>query len=35
MNREYPERPMVGVGGVVVRNGQVLLVRRGQGAAQG
>jgi 8-oxo-dGTP diphosphatase len=27
--REYPERPVVGVGGVVVSNGRVLLVRRG------
>jgi len=29
-NREYPERPVVGVGGVVIRGGRVLLVRRGQ-----
>jgi ADP-ribose pyrophosphatase YjhB (NUDIX family) len=28
--REYPERPMIGVGGVIVDDGQVLLVRRGQ-----
>ena len=27
--REYPERPMVGVGGVVISNGRALLVRRG------
>ncbi len=27
--REYPERPVVGVGGIVVSNGRVLLVRRG------
>ena len=27
--REYPERPVVGVGGVVVREGSVLLVQRG------
>lgn len=26
--REYPERPVVGVGGVVVRDGAVLLVQR-------
>jgi mutator protein MutT len=26
--REYPERPIVGVGGVVVREGAVLLVKR-------
>jgi 8-oxo-dGTP diphosphatase len=28
-NREYPERPLVGVGGVVIEGGRVLLVRRG------
>ena len=27
--REYPDRPLVGVGGVVILNGRVLLVRRG------
>jgi 8-oxo-dGTP diphosphatase len=27
--REYPKRPMVGVGGVVIANGRALLVRRG------
>jgi 8-oxo-dGTP diphosphatase len=27
--REYPERPIVGVGGVVVEHGQALLIRRG------
>jgi 8-oxo-dGTP diphosphatase len=27
--REYPERPLVGVGGVVIRDGRVLLIRRG------
>lgn len=27
--REYPERPIVGVGGVVVSKGRVLLIRRG------
>lgn len=26
--REYPERPVVGVGGVVLRDGRVLLVQR-------
>ncbi len=30
MSREYPERPIVGVGGVVVEQGRVLLVRRGR-----
>jgi 8-oxo-dGTP diphosphatase len=28
--REYPDRPIVGVGGVVIVGGRVLLVRRGQ-----
>lgn len=27
--REYPERPVVGVGGVVIRDGRALLIRRG------
>jgi 8-oxo-dGTP diphosphatase len=27
--REYPERPLVGVGGVVISNGRALLIRRG------
>lgn len=33
--RLYPRRPMVGVGAVVVRDGAVLLERRGQPPAQG
>lgn len=28
--REYPDRPIVGVGAVVIRDGQVLLVQRAQ-----
>lgn len=28
IRREYPDRPVVGVGGVVVRDGAVLLVKR-------
>jgi mutator protein MutT len=28
MSREYPERPLLGVGGVIVENGRALLVRR-------
>jgi 8-oxo-dGTP diphosphatase len=28
--REYPDRPIVGVGGVVISGGRVLLVRRGR-----
>ena len=27
--REYPERPVVGVGGVVIEHGRALLIRRG------
>jgi 8-oxo-dGTP diphosphatase len=33
--REFPEYPRVGVGGIVVHNGQVLLVRRGQEPLKG
>lgn len=29
MNREYPDRPLIGVGGVVVHRNRVLLIRRG------
>ena len=29
MSREYPDRPVVGVGGVVIENGRALLIRRG------
>ena len=29
-NREYPERPFVGVGVIVLRNEEVLLVQRGK-----
>ena len=29
MAREYPDRPVVGVGGVVIRNDRALLIRRG------
>jgi len=29
MKREYPDRPIVGVGGVVIKGERVLLVRRG------
>lgn len=35
MGREYPTQPVVAVGGVVVRDGCVLLVERGQAPAQG
>ena len=33
--REYPERPVVGVGGVVISNGRALLVRRGNAPSKG
>jgi len=29
MKREYPDRPIVGVGGVVIHRGRALLIRRG------
>lgn len=29
VNREYPDRPVVGVGGVVIENRRALLIRRG------
>jgi ADP-ribose pyrophosphatase YjhB (NUDIX family) len=29
MRREYPEQPLVGVGGVVIHRNRVLLIRRG------
>ena len=34
-NREYPDHPRVGVGAVVLREGRVLLVRRGVAPARG
>jgi 8-oxo-dGTP diphosphatase len=30
MKREYPEVPFIGVGAVIVQDGRVLLIRRGQ-----
>jgi ADP-ribose pyrophosphatase YjhB (NUDIX family) len=35
MSREYPERPIVGVGAVVLRAGEVLLIRRGKPPREG
>ena len=35
MNNEYPDRPRVAVGGVVIRDGKVLLIRRGKAPAFG
>lgn len=33
--REYPERPVVGVGGVVIDNGRAVLIRRGSEPLKG
>jgi ADP-ribose pyrophosphatase YjhB (NUDIX family) len=33
--REYPERPIIGVGGVLISHGRVLLIRRGSPPLQG
>ncbi|HBC06774.1 MAG TPA: phosphohydrolase, partial [Rhodospirillaceae bacterium] len=30
MSREYPERPIVGIGAVVLKDDHVLLIRRGK-----
>ncbi|HYN39920.1 MAG TPA: NUDIX hydrolase [Rhodospirillales bacterium] len=35
MSREYPDRPLVGVGAVVLRGGEVLLIRRARPPLQG
>ena len=35
MKREYPDRPIVGVGGVVVHRNRVLLIRRGHEPLKG
>jgi 8-oxo-dGTP diphosphatase len=34
-NREYPDRPVVGVGGVIISEGRALLVRRGSPPLEG
>jgi len=34
-DREYPERPIVAVGGVVIHEGHALLIRRGQPPLEG
>jgi len=34
-NREYPQHPLVGVGGVVIEGGRVLLARRGREPMRG
>ena len=33
--REYPDRPVVGVGAVVIRDGEILLVKRGVAPSKG
>lgn len=33
--REYPDRPVVGVGAVVIRDGKILLVKRGVAPSKG
>ena len=35
MSREYPERPIVGVGAVILDNHRVLLIERGQAPLKG
>ena len=35
MRREYPESPIVGVGGVIFKDGLVLLAKRGQDPGKG
>ena len=35
MSREYPNQPLVGVGGVVIHRGRVLLIRRGHEPLKG
>jgi 8-oxo-dGTP diphosphatase len=35
LSREYPERPIVGVGAVIVHEGRVLLVKRGSEPLKG
>ena len=35
MNREYPDRPFVGVGAIIIEQGRVVLIKRGHAPAQG
>ena len=35
MRREYPEAPIVGVGGVIFKNGSILVVKRAQEPGKG
>jgi len=34
-SREYPERPVVGIGGVIIDQGRTLLIRRGNEPLRG
>jgi 8-oxo-dGTP diphosphatase len=34
-SREYPERPLVGIGGVIIEDGRALLIRRGSEPLRG
>ena len=34
-NREYPERPVIGVGGVVISDGRAMIVKRGSPPLEG
>ncbi len=35
MSREYPARPIVGVGALIIKNGKLLLIKRGAKPGQG
>lgn len=35
MRREYPSRPMVGIGAVIIHNGKILLIKRGSEPGKG
>lgn len=35
MSREYPERPIIGVGAVIIEEERVLLIKRGQAPLKG
>ncbi len=34
-SREYPERPLIGVGSIIVRDGRVVLIKRGHPPLEG
>src|SRR5512143_3082680 len=34
-SREYPERPLIGVGSIIVREGRVVLIKRGHPPLEG